>query len=51
MKSSAAFGFGTVNSRSYKRTVAGTACAADTQWIVPLTLRSLVPVPLRVSGS
>src|SRR6266699_35757 len=44
-------GSGTVKSRSYKRTSASTACAALTQWIVPLTLRLEVAPPDLLSRS
>ncbi len=34
-----ASGRGSVNRRSYRRTVAGTACSAESQWITPFTFR------------
>src|SRR5439155_8722932 len=44
-------GSGTVKSRSYNRTSASKACAALTQWIVPLTLRLEVAPPDLLSRS
>ena len=40
-----------VNRWSYSRTSAVAACAADTQWIVPFTLRPSGALPPRVAGS
>src|SRR5207244_4141233 len=44
-------GSGLMNRWSYRRTSASTAWAADTQWIVPLTLRPSGALPPRVWGS
>jgi len=51
LKSRPASGSGTVKSRSYNRTFASIACAALTQWIVPLTLRLEVAPPDLLSRS
>src|SRR5271157_4247179 len=40
-----------VNRFSYKRTSASIACSAETQWMVPFTLRPSGALPLRVSVS
>src|SRR5207245_1925370 len=50
VRSSSASGSDLVKSVSYNRTSASTACAADTQWMVPLTLRPLLSPPT-VAGS
>ena len=47
----AASGSGSVNSFSYSRTSQSSACAADTQWIVPCTRRPSGASPPRVAGS
>ena len=51
MKSSSSSGRSDVNRCSYRRTSASGACWAETQWMVPRTLRPSGACPPRVSGS